>query len=82
MDYRKPASLLKLDMKQHWQPTAKGFIGRMKKGQMLTALNEVGKSAEGAKVAKMKTAPAQKATAEALKGTGWLPQTLKAEAVK
>jgi hypothetical protein len=74
---RQIAAALGFDMSKHWEPPERGFVGRMKKGAMVRALNEVGKSGEAERMAKMKTAAAAKATVEALKGTGLLPKTIK-----
>ncbi|MET4365975.1 ParB family chromosome partitioning protein [Bradyrhizobium sp. LB8.2] len=71
------AAALNLDMTKHWEPKADGFIGRMKKSQMVQALKQAGKADAAFNVEKMKRDAAVKATATALEGTGWLPAMLK-----
>jgi ParB family chromosome partitioning protein len=71
------AKELNFDMADHWQPTAEGFIGRMKKGQMVKALKDVNLPDVAANVNVMKRDAAVKATATALTGKRWLPTFLR-----
>lgn len=70
------AKTLGLDMAKYWSPTADGFISKMKKGEMVRALNEAGMSGEATKVTKLAKAAAITTTARALDGMRWLPKTL------
>ncbi|MHC2315201.1 ParB family chromosome partitioning protein [Bradyrhizobium diazoefficiens] len=71
------AKVLNFNMADHWQPTAAGFVSRMKKGQMVQALKDVNLPDVAFNVEKMKRDAAVKATATALAGTGWLPAMLR-----
>lgn len=70
------AKLVNLDMTAHWTPTAEGFLSRLSKGMMQNALTQAGKPEDATRLGILKKAPAATATAEALKGTGWLPAPL------
>jgi len=71
------AAALNLNMTEHWEPKADGFVGRMKKSQMVQALKDVNLPDVAFDVEKMKRDAAVKATATALAGTGWLPAMLR-----
>jgi ParB family transcriptional regulator, chromosome partitioning protein len=77
------AKTLALDMAKYWAPTAKGFIGRMGKKQMARAMTEAGLPDHKIKhMESFKKDDAASIAATDLRGTGWLPQTLKLKAVK
>lgn len=74
---QKLGKALNFNMADYWQPTAAGFIGRMKKGQMMQALKDVNLPDVAFNIEKLKREAAVKVAATALAGTGWLPTMLR-----
>jgi ParB family chromosome partitioning protein len=72
------AEALKLDMAEYWQPSAKGYFGRVSKQQTLDAVAEAaGPGAKGS-LAALKKADLANAAEKKMAGTGWLPAILRA----
>jgi ParB family transcriptional regulator, chromosome partitioning protein len=71
------AQALSLDMAEHWSPSADGFVARLSKAQMATALKEAGKPEQAEIVIKLGKVEAATRTAKHLAGTGWLPEPMK-----
>jgi len=71
------ARAVDLDMRRHWEPTLDGYLGRVTKDRILEAVREgVSQDAADNLVRLKKTAMAE-ATADRLKGKGWLPPVLR-----
>jgi ParB family chromosome partitioning protein len=74
------AETLRLDMAQHWTPTAEGFFGRVSKATILDAVTEAAGPSAASRLAGLKK-PAMAAEAETvIAGTGWLPNPLRTRA--
>jgi ParB family chromosome partitioning protein len=74
------AEAVSLDMAQWWQPTAKSYLGRIPKAQILEAVAK-GVSQEAAEnLAKLKKDALVAYAQERLANTGWLPAILRSPA--
>jgi ParB family chromosome partitioning protein len=74
------ATALDLDMRQWWTPSVDGFFSRLPKATLVHAVRAAGK--RGAKdIPGMKKDVAARHTAQALAGTGWLPEPLRQPAI-
>jgi ParB family chromosome partitioning protein len=70
------ADAIGLDMHQWWTPSVDGFFSRLPKATLAHAVRDAGK--RGAKdIPGMKKDVAARHTAQALAGTGWLPEPLR-----
>lgn len=71
------AQAVALDMTAHWRPTARTYLGRVSKAQIVEAVRE-GVSEEAAhRIAGMKKQAMAEAAEQLLAGTGWLPALLR-----
>lgn len=71
------AETLRLDMTQHWTPTAESFFGRVSKATILDAVTEAAGPSAANRLAGLKK-PVMAAEAETIiAGTGWLPGPLR-----
>lgn len=73
------AEALSLDMRQWWTPTVDGFFQRVPKAMLVSAVTEAGVTAP-APFDSVKKAEAARMAAQALAGSGWLPEPLKGHA--
>jgi ParB family chromosome partitioning protein len=71
-------SAVALDMKQWWQPTVEGYLGRVPKTLILEAVTEGKGTAAADNIAKLKKDEMADRAAGLLTGTGWLPPMLRA----
>lgn len=69
---------LKVDMSNWWQPTAKTYLGRVSKEQIIEALREADKL-RPYDVADMKKPQLTARAEKQLAGSGWLPAILRAK---
>jgi ParB family chromosome partitioning protein len=72
------AAAVALDMKQWWQPTVAGYLGRVPKTLILEAVTEGKGAAAADNIAKLKKDEMADRAAGLLTGTGWLPPMLRA----
>jgi ParB family chromosome partitioning protein len=72
------AAAVALDMKQWWQPTVAGYLGRVPKTLILEAVTEGKGRAAADNIAKLKKDEMADRAAGLLTGTGWLPPMLRA----
>lgn len=75
----KLATILVLDMHQHWTPTVRTYFGRVTKAHILAAVREAVGDAAADRIAAMKKQPMAEAAEQFLAATGWLPPPLRTE---
>jgi ParB family chromosome partitioning protein len=75
------AGTLPLDMRQSWEATAERYFSRVAKAQILEAVTEAVDARAAERIAHLKKSDMAKAAETLLKGTGWLPDVLRTEAV-
>jgi ParB family chromosome partitioning protein len=71
------AEAVRLDMSNWWAPTASGYLGKIKKDQILAIVKNVVSPEKAARLEKMKKSEMAKAAEEALSGSRWLPNYYK-----
>jgi ParB family transcriptional regulator, chromosome partitioning protein len=67
------AEAVRLDMSDWWAPTASGYLGKIKKDQILAIVKGVVSPEKAARLEKMKKSEMAKAAEEALIGSRWVP---------
>jgi ParB family chromosome partitioning protein len=65
------------DLRKWWTPTAEGYLARVKKTAILTAVTEAVSAEAAAKIDMLKKTPLAQAAEKLLAGTGWLPSFLR-----
>lgn len=73
----KLASVLALDMSEHWTPTVRTYLGRVTKALILDAVREAVSDEAADRIASMKKQPMAEAAEQLLVGTGWLPPLMR-----
>jgi ParB family chromosome partitioning protein len=71
------AAALKLDMTDHWEPTATSYFDRVSSAQIIAAVTEACGKVEAAKLVGMKKGDMAEAAERLTKGKGWLPAILR-----
>lgn len=71
------AKALDFEMADWWEPTADNYLGRIKKSQVLAALQEAGKADDLPELATLKKGSLAALAQERLAGTRWVPELLK-----
>jgi len=71
------ADLVDLDMRTHWQPTAKGYFSKVTKAQILATIREVKGESAAQMIDHLKKADMAIEAERLIAGSGWLPQPLK-----
>lgn len=74
------ATALSLDMTAHWTPTARTYLGRVTKAQILAAVREAVSDEAADRMAGMKKQAMAEAAEQLLAGTGWLPGLMRTPA--
>ena len=74
------ASAVGVDMADWWEPTAEGFLNHVSKAQIVQALKEAGSEMARDGVENMKKDALVNTAAGRLRGTRWLPATLRLSA--
>lgn len=75
----KLATAVALDMTAHWTPTARAYLGRVTKAQILAAVREALGDEAAKRIADKKKPEMAEAAEQLLAGTGWLPPLLRTE---
>jgi len=75
------ATVLALDMSQHWLPTARSYFGRVAKDHIIAAVSEAVGPEAADRIAAMKKAPMAEAAEQLVAGTGWLPRIIAGPAI-
>jgi ParB family transcriptional regulator, chromosome partitioning protein len=65
-----------------WTPTAEGYLARVKKTAILSAVTEAVSAEAAAKIDMLKKTPLAQAAEKLLAGTGWLPSFLRGVAAE
>ncbi|MFQ6163491.1 ParB/RepB/Spo0J family partition protein [Sinorhizobium meliloti] len=73
------ATALALDMRQHWTPTVRSYLGRVTKAHILAAVREAVGNEAAERIAGMKKLQMAEAAEQLLAGTDWLPPLLRTE---
>ena len=73
------ASAVELDMTAWYTPTAEGYFNRIRRGQIVTSIDEV-KGGHGPALDKLKKTELAIRAEKAVAGTGWLPEPLRTTA--
>ena len=71
------ATVLNVDMRKWFTPTADNFFSKVAKPHILEAMTEAGKAPNSNAPAKMKKGPLADLAEKTLAGTGWLPQPIR-----
>lgn len=71
------AEAVRLDMRAHWQPTVKGYFGRISKERILDAVREGVSAAAAENLTKLKKGALAEAAEQRLQDRGWLPPLLR-----
>lgn len=69
-----------LDVRRWWKPTAKGYLDKLSKDQVLAALREAGLNADAVRLEKVKAATVAAEAEQLLTKAGWLPKELRVAA--
>jgi ParB family chromosome partitioning protein len=70
------ATVLNVDMRKWFTPTADNFFSKVAKPHILEAMTEAGKAPNSNAPAKMKKGPLADLAEKTLYGTGWLPKPI------
>lgn len=73
------ADLVDLDMRAHWQPTAKGYFSKVTKAQILTTIREVKGESAAQMIDHLKKADMAIEAERLIASSGWMPQLLTAK---
>lgn len=73
------AAALALDMRQHWTPTVRSYLGRVTKAHILAAVREAVGNEAAERIADMKKPQMAEAAEQLLAETEWLPPLLRTE---
>ncbi|WP_298325468.1 ParB/RepB/Spo0J family partition protein [Asticcacaulis sp.] len=68
---------LRLNMTDHWTPTARSYFSRVTKGQILAAVREAVGDEAANRLHKLKKPEMAEAAEQLVQGTGWLPTCLR-----
>ena len=71
------AAALKLDMAQHWSPTAESYFARIPKAKVIEAVAEAVSPEAAGRLGGMKKAQLVASAEQLMAGTGWLPAPLR-----
>lgn len=71
------AQAVALDMSAHWQPTARSYLSRVSKAQIVEAVKEVASEDAARRIAGLKKKAMAEAAEKLMAGTGWLPVLLR-----
>ncbi|WP_232037107.1 tyrosine-type recombinase/integrase [Asticcacaulis excentricus] len=71
---------LRLNMTDHWTPTARSYFSRVTKGQILAAVREAVGDEAARRLHKLKKPEMAEAAEQLVQGTGWLPACLRTPA--
>lgn len=72
------AAALNLDMTRYWQPTARGYFGRVTKEHIVTAVREAAGTDAADRIGDLKKDAMAQAAEQLVAATGWLPNLLRA----
>ncbi|WP_425645424.1 ParB N-terminal domain-containing protein [Agrobacterium leguminum] len=75
----KLATVLALDMSQHWTPTVSSYLSRVTKAHILAAIREAAGNEAAERIATMKKQAMAENAEQLLAGSGWLPPLLRTE---
>lgn len=75
----KLATAVALDMRAHWTPTVRAYLGRVTKAHILAAVREALGDEAAEQIAGKKKQEMAEAAEQLLVGTGWLPPVLHTE---
>ncbi|RVD46252.1 chromosome partitioning protein ParB [Mesorhizobium sp. M4B.F.Ca.ET.169.01.1.1] len=73
------ATAINLDMTAHWRPTARTYLGRVTKAQILDAVREAASEDAVDRLSALKKQPMAEAAEQLLAGTGWLPSIMRTQ---
>ncbi|BEV12071.1 ParB/RepB/Spo0J family partition protein [Asticcacaulis sp. DW145] len=71
---------LRLNMTDHWTPTARSYFSRVTKGQILAAVREAVGDEAASRLHRLKKPEMAEAAEQLVLGTGWLPACLRTPA--
>ncbi|MDX8457859.1 ParB/RepB/Spo0J family partition protein [Mesorhizobium humile] len=71
------ATAVALDMTAHWRPTARTYLGRVTKANILAAVCEAVSEEAADRLVALKKQPMAEAAEQLLSGTGWLPALMR-----